>query len=377
MALGRLPTVGCRVGEGWWSRERLLFASLAAIWLRGPVAPCRAPVEPTSARDRPIPSTSLQWRGRARDKPTKLTARLREMLDALPMPVWRHRDGGALVDCNGAYAAALGSSREAALAEGRSSFPTGRGGGRQRAPPRPTAHRRRLHVVIGGERRLFEVTEAPGRAGATTIGFAIDRTDRRKRRSGAAPPHQRACRRCSKTFRRGRDLWTGQTAQFLQFGLCRSVGARGGLARGRAHPRRVAGAPARTAPHPRISPISAPSSASAAMFTSLIEPQHELLHLPDGRTLQLTVSPHPLGGLIFVYEDVTDRLALERSYNTLIEVQRETLDNLFEGIAVYRQRRPAQAAQPGLSRDLGTVRSRPRGRAAYRRDRREDPRASR
>jgi signal transduction histidine kinase len=71
------------------------------------------------------------------------------------------------------------------------------------------------------------------------------------------------------------------------------------------------------------------------MFTSLIEPQTELMHLPDGRTLSVSMSPHPLGGLIFVYEDVTDRLALERSYNTLIEVQRETLDNLFEGIAVF------------------------------------------
>src|SRR5206468_10304721 len=71
------------------------------------------------------------------------------------------------------------------------------------------------------------------------------------------------------------------------------------------------------------------------LFTSLIEPENELLHLPDGRTLSMSVSPHPLGGLIFVYEDVTDRLALERSYNTLIAVQRETLDNLFEGIAVF------------------------------------------
>src|SRR5439155_23007024 len=71
------------------------------------------------------------------------------------------------------------------------------------------------------------------------------------------------------------------------------------------------------------------------MFTSLIEPQTELMHLPDDRTLSLSVSPPPLGGLIFVYEDVTDRLALERLYNTLIEVQRETLDNLFEGIAVF------------------------------------------
>jgi signal transduction histidine kinase len=72
-----------------------------------------------------------------------------------------------------------------------------------------------------------------------------------------------------------------------------------------------------------------------AMFTSLIEPQEELLHLPDERTLRLVISPHPFGGLTFVYEDVTDKLALERSYNTLIEVQRETLDNLYEAIAVF------------------------------------------
>src|SRR5579885_847888 len=71
------------------------------------------------------------------------------------------------------------------------------------------------------------------------------------------------------------------------------------------------------------------------MFTSLIEPQEELLHLPDERTLRLVVSPHPFGGLTFVYEEVTDKLALERSYNTMIEVQRETLDNLYEAIAVF------------------------------------------
>ena len=42
-----------------------------------------------------------------------------------------------------------------------------------------------------------------------------------------------------------------------------------------------------------------------------------------------------MGGLIFVHEDVTDKLALESSHNTLIAVQRETIDNLAEGIAVF------------------------------------------
>src|SRR5262249_43716306 len=71
------------------------------------------------------------------------------------------------------------------------------------------------------------------------------------------------------------------------------------------------------------------------LFTSLIEAQQELMHLPDGRTLLLSISPHPFGGLTFVYEDVSDRLALERSCNTLTRLRRATLDHLFEGIAVY------------------------------------------
>ena len=70
------------------------------------------------------------------------------------------------------------------------------------------------------------------------------------------------------------------------------------------------------------------------LFTSLMAPREGLMHLPDGRALRNRVSPHPFGGLLFTYEDVTDRLALEAEYNTLIEVQRQSLDNLYEGIAL-------------------------------------------
>jgi signal transduction histidine kinase len=48
------------------------------------------------------------------------------------------------------------------------------------------------------------------------------------------------------------------------------------------------------------------------------------------------IAAHPYGGLIFTYEDVTDTLALERSFNTALAVQRETLDHLHEGVAVFR-----------------------------------------
>ena len=103
------------------------------------------------------------------------------------------------------------------------------------------------------------------------------------------------------------------------------------------------------------------------IFTSLIEPQQELMHLPDGRTLLLSISPHPFGGLTFVYEDVTDRLALERSCNTLTQVRRATLDHLFEGIAVYGSDGRLKLCNPAYLAIWGLSRRRCRGRAAYRR----------
>src|SRR5690606_19934635 len=66
-------------------------------------------------------------------------------------------------------------------------------------------------------------------------------------------------------------------------------------------------------------------------FTNLLEPHDELLHLLDGSTLHLRVMSHPAGGLLFMLEDITDRLALEAAFNTQIAVQREMLDNLREG----------------------------------------------
>ena len=71
------------------------------------------------------------------------------------------------------------------------------------------------------------------------------------------------------------------------------------------------------------------------MFTRLIEPHEDMLYLPDGTALRMLAIPHSMGGLMMTFEDVTSRLELESSYNTLIAVQKETLDNLAEAVAVY------------------------------------------
>ncbi|MEZ5843568.1 MAG: PAS-domain containing protein [Hyphomicrobiaceae bacterium] len=57
--------------------------------------------------------------------------------------------------------------------------------------------------------------------------------------------------------------------------------------------------------------------------------------LPGGRMLRVNAVPRPDGGVTYLYDDATERLALESAYKTLIHVQRETLDSLGEGVAVF------------------------------------------
>ncbi len=65
------------------------------------------------------------------------------------------------------------------------------------------------------------------------------------------------------------------------------------------------------------------------------EPVEEFWYLPDGQTVQLMAQAHPLGGVIYIYDNVTEQLNLESDYNTALRVQGETLDNLSEGVAVF------------------------------------------
>jgi signal transduction histidine kinase len=65
------------------------------------------------------------------------------------------------------------------------------------------------------------------------------------------------------------------------------------------------------------------------------ETAEHLWHLPDGRILRVAANPTPDGGLSYVYDDLTDRIALEAQFKALSSVQNETLDSLKEGVAVF------------------------------------------
>jgi signal transduction histidine kinase len=64
--------------------------------------------------------------------------------------------------------------------------------------------------------------------------------------------------------------------------------------------------------------------------------ESEPWYLPDGRVVQVIAAPAgPHGGVIYVFEDITDALKLKSQHKTQIDVQRSTLNALSEGVAVF------------------------------------------
>ena len=291
--------------------------------------------------------------GGARDSAERERARLRAVLDALPIPVWR-RDGGLrLTDANRAFAAAIGAPAGSSELRELAGAEPGRALAELAARTGQASERR--HVVVDGSRRWVELSEVRLGESGESLGFARDLTDLEAAEAALKRHevgHAAVLNRVTAAFAiYGADrrlnffnlafaqLWRLEEDWLSKQPLIEEV-------MDRLRERRRL---------PEVADFRAFRRDLVAQFTSLIAPQEQLLQLPDDKTLRLVVSPHPQGGLIFAYEDVTDRFALERSYNTAIEVQRETLDHLYEGIAVFgsdgrlKLSNPAYAQMWGLT----------------------------
>jgi signal transduction histidine kinase len=72
-----------------------------------------------------------------------------------------------------------------------------------------------------------------------------------------------------------------------------------------------------------------------AFYEALEAPPDELWSVPGGRTLRVVRQPHPLGGLLLLFSDITDELKLKAQYNAVVGVQKATLDKLGDAVAVF------------------------------------------
>lgn len=278
----------------------------------------------------------------------------RKLLDSFPFPVWRRLRSLDLDYVNPAYRDAVEAASDAdtgtipelaASAVGQN----GRALASQAAETRDRqteTHR----IIAAGDRRLMELTEAPIGADGAIGGFALDRTETEEVRTELArhiENHQQVLHNLGTAIA---IFGADQRLEFYNIAYVKLWDIDEAFLQGRPKIGEILEELREARKIPEQANFPEFKAGRTALFTSLLDPLEELAHLPDGKTLRVVITPHPLGGLLITWEDVTASLALERSYNTLIAVQKETLDNLYEAVAVIGGDGRLQLSNPAFGR---------------------------
>jgi signal transduction histidine kinase len=257
------------------------------------------------------------------------------ILNHVEQPMWVRGEDLFIRYCNLPYMQIVEENDEA-VGEGK--MPELFKGARrlaEQARSEKNTQRQRYRLVVGGERRLFEITEHYASESQAVVGFAQEITALEKAEA-EIKDHLTTLE----------DLLDSSSSAMIIYGLDTRI-----KFYNQAYVRMWGLEESWLAKEPTFGEMldhlrelrrlpeqvnfPAFKQQRLRLFNEVTEPHEELFYLPDGRTIRTVAIPHSAGGVLFIYEDVTDRLALERSYNTLIAVQRETLDNLYEGIVVF------------------------------------------
>jgi signal transduction histidine kinase len=261
-----------------------------------------------------------------------------EILDALPMPIWRRNKNLKIVYCNKTYSDYLNTSVEKILTHGMPLVAgTLFGQGHSLAENAKKSNRPQSisqSIVVNGIRKKIFLRECPT-VGENFVGYATDITAEETLTTDLD-------RIMTANYEVLENLSTaivifGENTKVVFFNSAyqRLMKLEAGWLHSKPTYAEVLDELRNNRHLAEQADYQAFKKSQLALFTSVITSTQELTYLPDGKTLRLTMAPYPLGGLLFTYEDVTDSLALQRKNNTLLAVQRETINNLYEGIMVY------------------------------------------
>ena len=263
----------------------------------------------------------------------KTAGSLAQLLEQLPYPVWRRAADLTISWCNPAFAHIYDLPVERVISEGREINPAAKALAK-RAQRVGLAQSESQQLVVKGQRRLYDLTEVPLPDGSV-IGFALDQTQLEE-------SHAELARHIAAHDDVLQALGTGivifgpdKRVKFFNSAFREMFTLDAGFLRLEPTVDQVLDMLRERRQIPEQADFRSFKQEWSRQIMSVIAPFEDLMHVPSGATYRMLASPHPFGGVILTFEDVTDKLALERNYNTLIEVQKETIDHLFEGIAVF------------------------------------------
>ena len=273
---------------------------------------------------------------------------LRGFAASAPWPIWAKRAKGGLSYANAAYARATEAvSVTDAIDRDLELLDSGDRGNMERALNDNAPFHARLPIVAGGERRIYDVHAM--KVGGGSAGIAIDASE--------AAALSAALVRMAEAHRRTLDQLSSGVAVFdaqrrLAFYndsyrrlwdldrvfLDSNPDDSSVLDRLRA---------ARKLPE---QPDFRVWKAKLHEAYRAVEPDKDTWYLPDGRAVSVVTTPNPEGGVTYLFDDVTESLDLARRFDGLIRVQRETLDNLAEAVAVFGSNGRAQLSNPAFAK---------------------------
>jgi signal transduction histidine kinase len=275
------------------------------------------------------------------------TEMLRGFAQAAPWPIWTRREDGRLQYANDAYLkAAEAANVQDAVERNVQLLDSGDRGGMERALREKSSFAARLPIVIGGERRFFDVQAL--NVGGGSMGIAVDASE--------AAGLRDALVRMAEAHRRTLDQLSSGVAVF---------DGRRRLAFYNDSYRRLWDLdPAFLDDNPDDSSVldrlraahKLPEQPDFRAWKAklheayrAVEAEKDTWYLPDGRALSVVTTPNPEGGVTYLFDDVTESLDLARRFDGLIRVQRETLDNLTEAVAVFGSNGRAQLFNPAFA----------------------------
>jgi signal transduction histidine kinase len=258
---------------------------------------------------------------------------LRILIEALPAPVWTRNTAGKIVFANAAYARAVDAENGAdAVARGIELLDRAAREELNRSRAGAAILARRLPAIIAGNRRILDVLSVPIPHGS--VGIGIDMTEAEAMHAELA--------RMSEAHRRTLDqLSTGVAIFDADQKLAFYNAAYRALWEIDVDFLDQRPTDSAILDHLRLA-NKLPEQQDFRQWRNqlheayrAIETKQHEWHLPDGRTLRVVTTPSPEGGATYLFDDVTERLDLERRFDSLIRVQGETLDNLAEAVAVF------------------------------------------
>jgi signal transduction histidine kinase len=276
------------------------------------------------------------------------TEMLRGFAAAAPWPIWAKRAAGGLLFANAAYARATEAANAAdAVQRDLELLDSGDRNDMARALNDNSAFTARLPIVVGGERRFYDVHALKVTGGSA--GIAIDASEATALRDALvrmAEAHRRTLDQLSS----GVAVFDGQRRlAFYNDSYRRLWDLDRAFLDGNPDDSSVLDR-LRAARKLQEQPDFRAWKAKLHEAYRAVEPEKDRWYLPDGRAISVVTTPNPEGGVTYLFDDVTESLELARRFDGLINVQRETLDNLAEAVAVFGSNGRAQLFNPAFTK---------------------------